>query len=110
MNWPEIKEYLTEPIISKQKDPLLIFPLGVLAAWAGTMVYRSSGITYFEYLQWMIPVAILAFALYFLLIAWLKKQRAKNNLFYKRRSPIDRRFYYALRSHQQACKTDFSTP
>ncbi|MFP8782571.1 hypothetical protein [Planococcus plakortidis] len=78
MSWPEIKEYLTEPIISKQKDPLLIFPLGVLAAWAGTMVYRSSGITYFEYLLWMIPVAIIAFALYFLLIAWLKKRRVKN--------------------------------
>lgn len=35
MNWPEIKEYLIEPIISKQKDPLLIFPLAVLTVWSG---------------------------------------------------------------------------
>ncbi|MDE4084555.1 hypothetical protein PO902_05775 [Planococcus maritimus] len=78
MNWPEIKEYLTEPIISKQKDPLLIFPLGVLAAWIGTAVYRRSGVSYFEYLLWMVPVAIITFALYLLLIVWLKKRRAKN--------------------------------
>ena len=78
MSWPEIKEHLTEPIISKQKDPLLIFPLGILAAWIGTTVYRRSGISYFEYLLWMIPVAIIAFSLYFLLVVWLRKKRAKN--------------------------------
>ena len=78
MSWPELKEYLTEPIISKQKDPLVIFPVAVLAAWIGTAVYRRSGISYFEYLLWMVPVAIIAFALYFLLIVWLKKRRAKN--------------------------------
>lgn len=78
LSWPEIKEHLTEPIISKQKDPLLIFPLGVLAAWIGTAVYRRSGISYFEYLLWMIPVAISVFSLYFLLVIWLRKKRAKN--------------------------------
>ncbi len=78
MSWLEIKEHLTEPIISKQKDPLLIFPLGVLAAWIGTAVYRRSGISYFEYLLWMIPVAISVFSLYFLLVIWLRKKRAKN--------------------------------
>lgn len=78
MSWPEIKEFLTEPIISKQKDPLLIFPLAVLGAWIGTAVYRRSGISYFEYLLWMIPVAIIAFALYILLIVWLKRKRQKS--------------------------------
>ncbi len=98
MCWPEIKEHLTEPIISKQKDPLLIFPLGVLAAWIGTAVYRRSDISYFEYLLWMIPVAISVFSLYFLLVVWLRKneQKANNDLSEKRRSLLDRRFYYGF--------------
>ncbi|WP_146747871.1 SoxR reducing system RseC family protein [Planococcus maitriensis] len=73
-----MKKHLTEPIISKEKDPLIFFPLVFLATWIGTAVYRRSGISYFEYLLWMVPVAIIAFALYFLLIVWLKKRRAKD--------------------------------
>ncbi|ALS74981.1 hypothetical protein AUC31_06960 [Planococcus rifietoensis] len=77
MNWPEVKKHLTEPIISKEKDPLIFFPLVFLATWVGTAVYQSSGISYLEYILWMIPVAIVVSILYILLVVWLKKRRAK---------------------------------
>lgn len=77
MNWPEVKKHLTEPIISKEKDPLIFFPLVFLATWVGTAVYQRSGISYLEYILWMIPVAIVVSILYILLVVWLKKRRAK---------------------------------
>lgn len=78
MSWPEMKKHLTEPIISKEKDPLIFFPLVFLATWIGTAVYRRSGISYLEYILWMIPVAIVVSILYILLVVWIKKRRAKN--------------------------------
>lgn len=79
MNWPEMKKHLTEPIISKRKDPLIFFPLVFLVTWVGTIVYQRTGISYVEYILWLIPIALVLSALYILLIAWLKKKRAKRN-------------------------------
>ncbi|WP_404336566.1 hypothetical protein [Planococcus rifietoensis] len=80
-----MKKYLTEPIISKEKDPLIFFPLVFLAAWGGTAVYRRSGISYLEYILWMIPVAIIVSVLYILLVVWVKKRRAKTKKSSKKR-------------------------
>lgn len=79
MSWLEIKEHLTEPIFSKKKDPILFFPLVFLVTWLGTVVYQRTGISYVEYILWLIPIALVLSALYILLIAWLKKKRAKRN-------------------------------
>ena len=78
MSWPEIKEHLTEPIFSKKKDPILFFPLVFLVTLLGTVVYQRTGISYVEYILWLIPIALVLSALYILLIAWLKKKRAQN--------------------------------
>lgn len=78
MNWAQIKKDLTEPIISRKADPWLIFPLAVLASWIGTSVYRSSGISYVEYILWLIPIALVLSALYILFIVWLKRKRQRK--------------------------------
>lgn len=78
MNWTQMKKLLTEPIISKEKDPILIIPVTIIAAWIGITVFQRTGISYFEYILWLIPVAIIISALYILLILVLKKNRVRN--------------------------------
>ncbi|MBT2584227.1 hypothetical protein [Planococcus sp. ISL-109] len=78
MTWAQIKQLLTEPIISKEKDPLITIPLGILAAWIGITVYQRTGMSYAEYILWLIPVAVVFSGLYILLILLLKKNRMKK--------------------------------
>lgn len=79
MTWTELKQVLTEPIISKEKDPLITIPFGILAAWLGITIYQRTGMSYGEYILWLIPVALVFTGVYILLILLLKKNRVKKD-------------------------------
>ncbi|WKA51735.1 hypothetical protein QWY22_03795 [Planococcus liqunii] len=57
--------WLKEPIFSKKIDPFINFLLAFAGAMLGTLVYPKTEMPFWQFLLWMIPVAIL-------LVAFLK--------------------------------------
>ena len=78
MNWTQLKRWLTEPIFSKKVDPFVFSPLAFIAAWISTIVYQKSGMSYFEYIVWLIPVLIVIVIVSVLLLVLVKSSRADN--------------------------------
>ncbi|WP_203341070.1 hypothetical protein [Planococcus beijingensis] len=59
MKKSKIGTWLKEPIITKKVDPYLNFLLAFLGAMIGTAFYRSTDMSYWEYILWLIPFAFL---------------------------------------------------
>jgi len=59
MNKRKLVTWLKEPIITKKVDPYLNFLLAFLGAMVGTAFYRSTELSYWEYILCLIPFALL---------------------------------------------------
>ena len=59
MNKRKIISWLKEPIITKKVDPYLNFILAFMGAMIGTTFYQSTDMSYWEYILWLVPFALL---------------------------------------------------
>ncbi|MBX0315301.1 hypothetical protein [Planococcus glaciei] len=83
-NKTKIIRWLKEPIFSKKVDPFINFLLAFSGAMLGTFVYPRTEMPFWQFLLWMIPIAILlAFFLKVIGGVWKKNKgprgAAKND-------------------------------